>query len=69
MVNISTVEGLTSREAAERADVRVQQWHRLVARFGLTPHYELPGIRGAKFWRPEDVDRVCKAIAAKQVAS
>lgn len=64
MVNISTVEGLTSREAAERLDIRVQQWHRLVARYGLTPTRELPGIRGAKFWHPEDVDRVAAELQA-----
>lgn len=67
MVNISTVEGLTSREAAEALAVRVQQWHRLVARYGLTPTRELPGIRGAKFWHPEDVDRV-RQLIAEQVA-
>lgn len=58
MVNISTVEAMTSREAAEQLGIRVQQWHRLVARHNLSPQYELPGIRGAKFWHPGDVDRV-----------
>lgn len=62
------MEPMSSREAADRLGVRVQQWHRLVVRYNLTPERKIPGIRGAKFWHAYDVERVRLAIAAEQVA-
>lgn len=55
------MEMLSSREAADRHGWSVQKFHRLAAIHQLTPAMELPGIRGAKFWRPEDVDRLVAA--------
>lgn len=36
--------------------VNVQKFHRLVAKHGLKPAVEVPGKRGAKFWRRRDVE-------------
>jgi hypothetical protein len=64
------MKSLTSREAADLLEVRVQRWHRLAAEHNLTPERELPGIRGAKFWRRRDVERVRKALnQTERVAS
>lgn len=60
---LSTVESLTSREAAERLGITVRQWHGLVAKHKLQPVRELPGLRGAKFWAVEDVDSL-RAVAS-----
>lgn len=49
---------ITSRDAAERLGVSVQTWHRLVTKYAITPERSLPGIRGAKYWRLSDVNRV-----------
>lgn len=56
------METLTSSEAAARLGVNVQKFHRLVAEAGVSPVIEAPGLRGAKFWRPRDVER----LAAKR---
>lgn len=53
---------LTSREAADLLRINVQAWHRLVAKAGIEPVKELPGLRGAKLWRVSDVVR----LAARQ---
>lgn len=56
------METLTSKEAADLLRISPQAWHRLVAKESLEPVKELPGIRGAKFWRVSDVVR----LAGKQ---
>lgn len=63
MVRLSAMEILTSREAADLLGIRIQAWHRLVAKEGLRPTHELPGIRGAKFWLRADVERLQRARA------
>jgi len=63
------VETLTSKEAADLLGLpNVQAWHRLVAREGLVPVKELPGIRGAKFWRVSDVVRLAGKHETSAVA-
>lgn len=56
----------TSREAADRLGISVQRWHRLVERYRLSPTRELPGIRGAKFWRQQDVTLVGRILDAER---
>lgn len=62
MVNLSDMESLTSREAADRLQVNVQKFHRLVALHDVTPVLTVPGIRGAKFWRSDDIDRIATEL-------
>lgn len=58
------MEALSSREAADLLGINVQKFHRLAA--DLTPVLSIPGKRGAKFWRPNDVERLAKEL--EQVA-
>jgi hypothetical protein len=55
------MDSLTSKGAAERLGVTVRQFHYLVERHGVKPVRELPGLRGAKFWDPSDIDAMTKA--------
>ena len=60
----------TSKEAADQLGISVQRWHRLAERYQLKPTRELPGLRGAKFWREQDVRFVARVIEARaEVAS
>jgi hypothetical protein len=52
------MEALTTTEAARRAGMNVQKFHRAVADHGIEPVFRAPGLRGAMFWAPEDVDRL-----------
>jgi hypothetical protein len=56
------MEALTSREGAERLGVNVQKFHRLVAVYQVEPVIAVPGLRGAKFWQPADIDRIALAL-------
>lgn len=49
---------LTTREAADQLGITVRQFHGLASKHDLIPARELPGIRGAKFWRVSDVVRL-----------
>lgn len=49
---------LTTREAAERLGVTVRSFHWLATKHRLDPARSLPGIRGAKFWKRSDIDRL-----------
>jgi hypothetical protein len=62
------METLTSREGADRLQVNVQKFHRLVAVYQVEPVIAGPGLRGAKFWRPADIDRIAAALDAEAVA-
>ncbi len=55
-------ETILSAEAAERLGVNIQKFFRLVAAHDIQPTIEAPGLRGAKFWNPEDIDRLAKQI-------
>lgn len=55
------MESLTSRQAADRLGVNAQKFHRLAKTAGLTPVLEVPGIRGAKFWDPADIEDLAAA--------
>lgn len=68
MVRLSDMEILTSREAADLLGISPQAWHRLVAKERLVPVKEVPGIRGAKFWKATDVMRVAVKREAGAVA-
>jgi len=56
---------LTSREAAERLGVSISTLHLLSQLGEITPVLQAPGLRGAKWFSPEDVD----ALKAKRAAS
>ena len=56
----------TSRQAADEVGVNVQRWHRLVKRYQLNPTHEIPGIRGAKFWRDQDVKFIARIVEAER---
>lgn len=56
----------TSRQAADELGISVQRWHRLVDRYRLTHTYTLPGLRGAKFWREQDVRFVGRILEAER---
>ena len=48
--------------------VNVQKFFRLAAKHGVFPTMEAPGLRGAKFWNPRDIDRVARLEAAGTAA-
>jgi hypothetical protein len=52
------METLTTALAAVRVGVDVAKFHRLVRKHGIEPAFEAPGLRGAKFWLPRDIDRL-----------
>jgi hypothetical protein len=56
------MEQLASRQAADRLGVNIQKFHRLVAVYQVEPVLAVPGIRGAKFWRAVDIDRIAAAL-------
>jgi len=56
---------LTSREAAERLGVSISTLHLLSQLGEITPAIKAPGLRGAKWFSPADVD----ALKAKRAAS
>lgn len=69
MVNPALVEMLTSAEATVRAGVKnVQKFHRIAKAHGIFPVLEAPGLRGAKFWNPRDIDRLRDAVATEPEA-
>lgn len=47
---------LTTKEAAERLGVTVYTVARYAREGRLTPALRLPGIRGAMFFQPEDIE-------------
>lgn len=59
---------MSSREAAELLGINAQAWHRLVAKERLIPVKQVPGIRGAKFWKTTDVMRLAVKREASAVA-
>lgn len=61
------MESLTSADAAQRLGVNAQRFHRLVARYKVNPVIEAPGLRGAKFWNPKDIERIANELAAEDV--
>lgn len=63
------METLLSSEAAARLGVNVQKFHRLVAQHDIAPAFEAPGLRGAKFWLPRDVDLLAAKLAEKANAA
>lgn len=66
------METLTTAEAAERLGVNVQKFFRLVDAAKIKPVVEAPGLRGAKFWKPRDIDRLAAKrakAAVERVAS
>lgn len=56
------VETLTSRKAAERLGVNVQKFLRIAAANHVSPVLEAPGLRGAKFWNPRDIERLADEL-------
>lgn len=55
-------ETLTTKEAAERLGVDVQKFHRLVLVHRIDHALKAPGLRGAKFWNVEDIDRLAELM-------
>ena len=58
------METFTSQQAADQLGVTVQKFHRLVAEHHIEPMLSAPGRRGAKFWKPADIRRLAKKVAA-----
>jgi hypothetical protein len=64
------METLTTREAVARTGApNVAKFLRLAAANEVHPVLSGPGLRGAKFWNPADVDRLVAIVTAEQVAS
>ena len=64
------MSSLTSRQAADHLGVNVSKFHRIVAATEwLTPVLEIPGIRGAKFWNPDDIERLGDELATETGAA
>lgn len=53
---------ITSAEAAARLNRSVSALHRYVELGQLTPALAAPGIRGAKWFRPEDIDALAATL-------
>lgn len=63
------METLTTREAVERVGApNVAKFLRLADKHEVYPVLSGPGVRGAKFWNPADIDRLRRAIANQAVA-
>ena len=60
---------LTSQQAAERLGRSVSSLHRYVELGRLVPAIAAPGIRGAKFFRPADVDALGATLANEDPAA
>lgn len=43
--------------------MKVSRFHRKVIEHGIKPVLKGPGLRGAMFWSPEDIDRLREAEA------
>ena len=53
---------LTSAEAAAHLGVTVAKWHRIVHTENLTPAAAAPGLRGARWWKLADVNRIARQL-------
>jgi DNA-binding transcriptional MerR regulator len=53
---MATTTYLTSREAAERLGVSISTLHLLSQLGEITPAMKAPGLRGAKWFSPDDID-------------
>jgi hypothetical protein len=60
------MEVLATAKAAEKLGVNVQRFHRLVAKYGVTPILRAEGQTGAMFWLDSDVERIADELAAEQ---
>ena len=58
------METLTTQAAAERLGVSVPKFHHLVSKHNVGHAMQAPGLRGAKFWNPADIDRLADLIEA-----
>lgn len=52
---------LTTAEAAERLGTSTRSIHRMVEDGRLEPAFKAPGVRGAMFFNPADVDELAEA--------
>lgn len=59
---------MTTAEVAARLGVHVRTIARWVNAGRLTPAVEGTGLRGARFFRPEDVERLAADLAAERSA-
>lgn len=57
------LELLTSAQVAERFGVDVRTVARWVNSGRLAPAFQAPGLRGARLFRPEDVDALARIKA------
>lgn len=58
------METLTTAEAADRLGVNVQKFFRLAEAANIQPALAAPGLRGAKFWRTADIERLAAQTKA-----
>lgn len=61
---MSNLELLTSAQVAERFGVDVRTVARWVNAGRLTPAIEAPGLRGARFFHPDDVEALAAELGA-----
>lgn len=65
---MSNFELVSTAQAAERLDVDVRTIARWVNAGRLTPVVQAPGLRGARLFRPEDVDALAADLARQRSA-
>jgi hypothetical protein len=62
------IEVLSTAKAAERLGMNVQKFHRLAARYGITPALKAEGQTGAMFWLDSDVERLRAELAEAEAS-
>jgi hypothetical protein len=62
------MEVLPTAKAAALLGVNVQRFHRLVAKYGITPTLKAEGQTGAMFWRRSDVERLADEMRRELAA-
>lgn len=59
---------LPTKDVAERLHVPLSTFHGWVDAGRITPALKAPGLRGALFFRPADVDKLAHELAAEGAA-
>jgi len=54
---------ITTAEAAEQLGIDVAKFHRLVSKHRIDPARQLPGLRGAMLWNPDDIATITEATS------
>lgn len=65
---MSELELITAAEVAERAGVAVKTVHRWAESGRIKTAMQGPGLRGARFFRPKDVERLLAELQTERSA-